>query len=48
MGFGQGTAGLNGTGFQLLIIIFLELFGVTLGQLLAATSPSIQVGPNYS
>jgi ATP-binding cassette, subfamily G (WHITE), member 2, SNQ2 len=47
MRFGQGAAGLSGTGFQLLIIIFLELFGVTLGQLLAALSPSIQVGPHY-
>ncbi|KAJ3509385.1 hypothetical protein NLJ89_g5251 [Agrocybe chaxingu] len=43
MGFGQGSAGLNGTGFQLLIIIFMLLFGVTLGQMVAALSPSIQV-----
>jgi hypothetical protein len=43
MGYGQGSAGTPGTGFQLLIIIFMLLFGVTLGQLVAALSPSIQV-----
>jgi hypothetical protein len=43
MGFGKGAAGTNGTGFQLLVIIFIELFGVSLGQLIAAISPSIQV-----
>lgn len=43
MGFGQGSAGLNGTGFQLLIIIFMLLFGVSLGQVVSALSPSIQV-----
>lgn len=43
IGFGQGAAGLNGTGFQLLIIIFMLLFGVSLGQLVAAVSPSVQV-----
>ncbi|KAJ3512950.1 hypothetical protein NLJ89_g3230 [Agrocybe chaxingu] len=43
MGYGQGSAGLNGTGFQLLIIIFMLLFGVTLGQMVAALSPSVQV-----
>ncbi|KAL0951841.1 hypothetical protein HGRIS_008502 [Hohenbuehelia grisea] len=43
IGFGQGTAGTNGTGFQLLIIIFMLLFGVSLGQLIAAVSPSVQV-----
>ena len=46
MGFGQGSAGLNGTGFQLLVIIFMLLFGVTLGQMVAALSPSVQVGPH--
>jgi hypothetical protein len=45
MGFGQGSAGLNGTGFQLLVIIFMLLFGVTLGQMVAALSPSVQVSP---
>ena len=45
MGFGKGSAGLNGTGFQLLVIIFMLLFGGTLGQMVAALSPSIQVGP---
>ncbi|KDR85534.1 hypothetical protein GALMADRAFT_234460 [Galerina marginata CBS 339.88] len=43
MGYGQGSAGVNGTGFQLLIIIFMLLFGVTLGQMVAALSPSVQV-----
>ncbi|KAF9010854.1 ABC-2 type transporter-domain-containing protein [Cyathus striatus] len=43
MGFGNGSAGLNGTGFQLLIIMFMMLFGVSLGQLMAAISPSVQV-----
>ena len=33
IGFGQGTAGLNGTGFQLLVLIFVELFGVTLSEI---------------
>ena len=44
IGFGAGSAGLNGTGFQLLAIIFTEFFGVTLGQLIGAIAPSIQVG----
>ncbi|KAF5385059.1 hypothetical protein D9615_001097 [Tricholomella constricta] len=43
IGFGQGAAGNNGTGFQLLVIIFMLLFGVSLGQLVAAVSPSVQV-----
>ncbi|KAN0100123.1 ABC-2 type transporter domain containing protein [Tylopilus felleus] len=43
MHYGQGAAGLNGTGFQLLIVIFMELFGVSIGQVIAALSPSIQI-----
>jgi len=43
IGLGQGSAGLNGTGFQLLLIIFVEFFGVTLSQLVGAISPSIQI-----
>jgi hypothetical protein len=43
MGYGQGSAGVNGTGFQLLIIIFMLMFGVTFGQLIASLTPSIQV-----
>ncbi len=43
MGFGHGAEGTAGNGFQLLVIIFVELFGVTLGQLFAALSPSVQV-----
>lgn len=44
MGYGHGSAGTNGTGFQLLIILFMLLFGVSLGQMVAALSPSVQVG----
>jgi ABC-type multidrug transport system permease subunit len=43
IGFGHGAAGLNGTGFQFLIILFMELFGVSLGQLIGAIAPSVQV-----
>jgi len=43
IGFGKGDAGLNGTGFQLLIVLFMLLFGISLGQLIAAISPSVQV-----
>ena len=43
IGFGHGSAGINGTGFQLLILLIMELFGVTLGQLVATISPSVQV-----
>jgi ATP-binding cassette, subfamily G (WHITE), member 2, SNQ2 len=42
-GFGQGAAGLDGTGFQLLVLLFMLLFGVSFGQLLSAISPSVQV-----
>ncbi|KAJ7135007.1 ABC-2 type transporter-domain-containing protein [Mycena crocata] len=48
MGFGQGSAGLNGTGFQLLVTMIMMLFGVTLGQLVAAISPSIQVAALFN
>ena len=47
MHYGQGSAGTPGTGFQLLIIIFMLLFGVSLGQLVAALSPSVQVTINF-
>jgi len=43
MGFGDGAAGTAGTGFQLLPVVFMTLFGVSLGQVIAALSPSIQV-----
>ncbi|KAJ3718556.1 ABC-2 type transporter-domain-containing protein [Lentinula raphanica] len=43
IGFGQGSAGVDGTGFQLWVIICMMLFGVSLGQLIAAVSPSVQV-----
>jgi len=42
MGFGQGAAGTGGNGFQFLVVLFMELFGVTLGQLIGAISPNIQ------
>jgi len=45
-GFGAGSAGLKGTGFQLLAVIFTEFFGVTLAQLIGALAPSIQVRPS--
>ena len=43
MGFGKGAAGVGGTFFQLLPVLSTELFGVTLGQLIGAISPSMQV-----
>lgn len=48
MHFGQGAAGLNGTGFQLLMVLFIELFGVSLGQAVAALSPSIEIAALYN
>ncbi|KAJ7109815.1 ABC-2 type transporter-domain-containing protein [Mycena epipterygia] len=47
-GFGQGSAGINGTGFQLLVTIIMMLFGVTLGQLIGAISPSVQVAALFN
>ncbi|TFY58327.1 hypothetical protein EVG20_g8195 [Dentipellis fragilis] len=43
MGFGKGAAGTNGTGFQLLVVLVTELFAVSLGQLIASISPSVQI-----
>ncbi|KAG6329970.1 hypothetical protein ID866_9118 [Astraeus odoratus] len=43
MGFGQGAAGQKGNAFQLIIVIFMEIFGVSVGQLVASISPSIQI-----
>ncbi|KAF8555113.1 pleiotropic drug resistance ABC transporter [Imleria badia] len=48
MHFGQGATGLNGTGFQLMMTIFMELFGVSLGQAVAALSPSIEIAVLYN
>ncbi len=48
MHFGQGSAGLNGTGFQLLVILITELFAVTLGQLIASITPSIQIAALFT
>ncbi|KAI0789262.1 ABC-2 type transporter-domain-containing protein [Abortiporus biennis] len=48
MGFGKGAEGTNGNGLQLLVIIFVELFGVTLGQLIGAVSPNIQTAALFN
>ena len=48
MGFGQGSAGVGGEFFQLLVIIFMELFGVSLGQFIGAVSPSMQIAPLFN
>jgi ATP-binding cassette, subfamily G (WHITE), member 2, SNQ2 len=48
MGFGQGSAGTSGTGFQLLLILITELFAVTLGQLVASITPSIQIAALFT
>ncbi|THG96948.1 hypothetical protein EW026_g4983 [Hermanssonia centrifuga] len=48
MGFGQGAAGNAGNGFQLLVTIFMELFGVSLGQLIGAISPNIQTAALFN
>ncbi|TBU62153.1 ABC-transporter [Dichomitus squalens] len=48
MGFGQGSAGVGGEFFQLLLIIFVEFFGVSLGQLIGALSPSMQIAPLFN
>jgi len=48
MGFGHGSAGVGGTFFQLLVILFMEFFGVSLGQLIGAISPSMQIAPLFN
>lgn len=48
MGFGKGSAGVGGEFFQLLILIFMELFGVSLGQFIGAISPSMQIAPIFN
>ncbi|OSD06180.1 hypothetical protein PYCCODRAFT_1384259 [Trametes coccinea BRFM310] len=48
MGFGHGSAGVGGTFFQLLVVIFVEMFGVSLGQFIGAISPSMQVAPLFN
>ncbi|KAI0273384.1 pleiotropic drug resistance ABC transporter [Gloeopeniophorella convolvens] len=48
MHFGQGSAGLNGTGFQLLVILITEMFAVTLGQLIASITPGIQIASLFT
>ncbi|KAI0800819.1 ABC-2 type transporter-domain-containing protein [Fomes fomentarius] len=48
MGFGQGSAAVGGTFFQLLCIYFVELFGVSFGQFIATISPSMQIAPLFN
>ena len=48
MAFGQGSAGLGGQFFQLLVIVFVEIFGVSLGQFIGAISPSMQIAPLFN
>ncbi|KIP11760.1 hypothetical protein PHLGIDRAFT_114337 [Phlebiopsis gigantea 11061_1 CR5-6] len=48
MGFGQGAAGSNGNGIQFLIILFMELFGVGMGQFIGAISPNIQTAALFT
>jgi ATP-binding cassette, subfamily G (WHITE), member 2, SNQ2 len=48
MHFGQGSAGTNGTGFQLLVVLITEMFAVTLGQLIASITPSLQIAALFT
>ncbi|KAI0095244.1 ABC-2 type transporter-domain-containing protein [Irpex rosettiformis] len=48
MGYGQGSAGTNGNGFLFLVILFVEFFGVTLGQFIGAVSPNIQTAALFN
>ena len=43
MGLGKGSLGTAGGGYYLLMLIFVEMFGVTLGQAVASLSPNIHV-----
>jgi len=48
MGFGKGSEGSNGLGYQYLMILFVELFGVSLGQAVGAISPTIRITALFS
>jgi len=48
MHFGQGSTGTSGTGFQFLVILITEFFAVTLGQLIASVTPSIQIAALFT
>ncbi|KAI0804598.1 ABC-2 type transporter-domain-containing protein [Irpex lacteus] len=48
MGFGQGAAGANGNGFFFLVVLFIELFGVTFGQFIGSISPNIQTAALFN
>jgi len=48
MHLGQGSSGTSGTVFHLVLILLTELFAVTLGQLVASISPSIQIAALFT
>lgn len=48
MHFGQGSTGTSGTGFQFLVILITELYAVTLGQLIASITPTIQIAALFT
>ncbi|KAI0006223.1 ABC-2 type transporter-domain-containing protein [Russula compacta] len=48
MHFGQGSNGMSGTGFQFLVILNTELYAVSLGQLIASITPSIQIASLFT
>ena len=48
MHFGQGSTGTSGTGFQFLVVLITEMFAVTLGQLIASITPSIQIAALFT
>lgn len=48
MGFGQGAAGTNGNGLIFLIVLFVELLGVGLGQFVGAISPNVQTAALFT
>ncbi|EKM61431.1 uncharacterized protein PHACADRAFT_248034 [Phanerochaete carnosa HHB-10118-sp] len=48
MGFGQGAAGTNGNGIIFLVVLFMEFFGVGLGQFVGAISPNIQTAALFN
>ena len=48
MHFGQGSTGTSGTGFQFLVILITEFYAVTLGQLIASVTPSIQIAALFT
>ncbi|KAG8930788.1 hypothetical protein FRC02_003660 [Tulasnella sp. 418] len=43
MNFGNGQGGQGGSGYYLLMIVFIELFGVSMGQAIGALSPTMKI-----